>query len=278
MTNEATVNYDPAATDPARIVAAINDTGYVSRLPVEGEAAPADDERERTQQLEYAGPAHESARQPRARRDRDGGLDAADGRRVGPRRTRRRSAVAVDHDDDRSAGAGRAALALRDRPAVVDPRLAGRHGHRDGVGRPPLLYARVGGHPSPLRRHEHVDRGRHGRRVPVFSRGDIRARLVRRRGRAAGRLLRGGDHHHRAGAARQRDGSAGEDADDPRAAAARETTALDRAGAPRRPRTGAADRRRARRRCRAGAPGRALPGRRRGRERQRRGRRIDADR
>ena len=53
MTNEATVNYDPAATDPARIVAAINDTGYVSRLPVAGEAAPADDERERTQRLEY---------------------------------------------------------------------------------------------------------------------------------------------------------------------------------------------------------------------------------
>ena len=53
MTNEATVNYDPSATDPERIVAAINDTGYVSRLPVEGEAAPADDQRERAQQLEY---------------------------------------------------------------------------------------------------------------------------------------------------------------------------------------------------------------------------------
>ncbi len=53
MTHEATVNYDPAATDPARIVAAINDTGYVSRLPVEGEAAPADDEREHTQRLAY---------------------------------------------------------------------------------------------------------------------------------------------------------------------------------------------------------------------------------
>ena len=53
MTNEATVNYDPSATDPERIVAAINDTGYVSRLPVEGEAAPADDARERTQRLDY---------------------------------------------------------------------------------------------------------------------------------------------------------------------------------------------------------------------------------
>jgi Cu+-exporting ATPase len=33
MTNEATVEYDPAATDPASLVTAINDTGYVSHLP-----------------------------------------------------------------------------------------------------------------------------------------------------------------------------------------------------------------------------------------------------
>ena len=53
MTHEATVNYDPAATDPARIVAAINDTGYVSRVPVEGDAAPSDDHREHTQRRDY---------------------------------------------------------------------------------------------------------------------------------------------------------------------------------------------------------------------------------
>ena len=29
MTHEATVHYDPAATDPRTLVAAINDTGYV---------------------------------------------------------------------------------------------------------------------------------------------------------------------------------------------------------------------------------------------------------
>ena len=34
MMNEATVHFDPAATDPTQLVAAINDTGYVSRLPV----------------------------------------------------------------------------------------------------------------------------------------------------------------------------------------------------------------------------------------------------
>ena len=44
MMHEATVHFDPAATDPTRIVAAINDTGYVSRLPV---AADADRRRRR---------------------------------------------------------------------------------------------------------------------------------------------------------------------------------------------------------------------------------------
>ena len=39
MTNEATVHYDPAGTDPARLVAAINDTGYVSHLPAAGSSA-----------------------------------------------------------------------------------------------------------------------------------------------------------------------------------------------------------------------------------------------
>ena len=52
MTHEATVNYDPAATDPARIVAAINDTGYVSRVPVDGDLA-ADNHREQAQQRDY---------------------------------------------------------------------------------------------------------------------------------------------------------------------------------------------------------------------------------
>ena len=55
MMHEATVHYDPAATSPEQLVAAINDTGYVSRVPV-GKAATAteDDDRERRQAREYA--------------------------------------------------------------------------------------------------------------------------------------------------------------------------------------------------------------------------------
>src|SRR5687767_15675192 len=40
MMHEATVHYDPAATSPEQLVAAINDTGYVSHLPA-ADAAPA---------------------------------------------------------------------------------------------------------------------------------------------------------------------------------------------------------------------------------------------
>ncbi len=54
MTHEATINYDPAATGPERLVAAINDTGYVSRLPRDRDAElSADDDRERRQRVEY---------------------------------------------------------------------------------------------------------------------------------------------------------------------------------------------------------------------------------
>jgi Cu+-exporting ATPase len=55
MTHEATVHYDPSATDPGKLVAAINDTGYVSHLPAETtSAAPEDDARERAQAREYS--------------------------------------------------------------------------------------------------------------------------------------------------------------------------------------------------------------------------------
>jgi Cu+-exporting ATPase len=53
MTHEANVHYDPAATTPEQLVAAINDTGYTSHLPAAG-AATDDDERERTQAREYS--------------------------------------------------------------------------------------------------------------------------------------------------------------------------------------------------------------------------------
>jgi len=54
MMNEATVHFDAALTNPTQLVAAINDTGYMSRLPVAADATSgADDERERQQRHEY---------------------------------------------------------------------------------------------------------------------------------------------------------------------------------------------------------------------------------
>ena len=44
MMHEATVHYDPAATEPSKLVAAINDTGYVSKLPAPKENATSEDE------------------------------------------------------------------------------------------------------------------------------------------------------------------------------------------------------------------------------------------
>ena len=56
MMHEATVDYDPSATDPSRLVAAINETGYVSRVPTSSTVeAGADEERERAQTREYGG-------------------------------------------------------------------------------------------------------------------------------------------------------------------------------------------------------------------------------
>ena len=54
MMHEATVHYDPAATDPGKLVAAINDTGYASHLPAPDSAAADDEAREQAQAREYA--------------------------------------------------------------------------------------------------------------------------------------------------------------------------------------------------------------------------------
>ena len=55
MTNEATVHYDPAGTNPAKLVSAINDTGYVSHLPAADSTAGAEDEaREQGHAHEYS--------------------------------------------------------------------------------------------------------------------------------------------------------------------------------------------------------------------------------
>jgi Cu+-exporting ATPase len=55
ITNEATVHYDPEVTDPGQLVAAINDTGYVSSLPEIVDSLIAEDEaREKAYEREYA--------------------------------------------------------------------------------------------------------------------------------------------------------------------------------------------------------------------------------
>jgi P-type Cu+ transporter len=54
MTNEATVHYDPASTNPTQLVAAVNNTGYVAHLPVPDVPA-TDDHQDQVAQAEYAG-------------------------------------------------------------------------------------------------------------------------------------------------------------------------------------------------------------------------------
>jgi len=54
MMNEATVHFDPAATSPGQLVAAINDIGYASRLPLAADAtSSADDQRQQQHRHEY---------------------------------------------------------------------------------------------------------------------------------------------------------------------------------------------------------------------------------
>jgi Cu+-exporting ATPase len=53
MTNEATVDFDPAVTNPTQLVAAVNDTGYGAQLPPV-ETSTADDDRDRSEAAGYA--------------------------------------------------------------------------------------------------------------------------------------------------------------------------------------------------------------------------------
>ena len=73
MMNEATVHFDPAATSPGQLVAAINDTGYVSRLPVAADAtSSADDQREQQHRREPPRSWHEASSVQPAPARRDG--------------------------------------------------------------------------------------------------------------------------------------------------------------------------------------------------------------
>ncbi len=54
MMHEATVRYDPETTDPGKLVAAINDVGYLSHVPSSSSAKADDVAREEAQAREYA--------------------------------------------------------------------------------------------------------------------------------------------------------------------------------------------------------------------------------
>ena len=53
MMHEATVHFDPAATNPEQLVEAINNTGYVSRLPAADDSMTTDDDRENSERRDY---------------------------------------------------------------------------------------------------------------------------------------------------------------------------------------------------------------------------------
>ena len=148
MMHEATVHYDPAATNPAKLVAAINDTGYVSHLPSSGSAhrrrrCPRADTGARIRRA-----ADQGGRQPGARRRRDDRVDAVDGRRDDHGEPCRRSAhrwtMRVLDPPLRARGA----MALPIEPATLLVALLAATIVRDGVGRPPLLRPRLEG-PAP---------------------------------------------------------------------------------------------------------------------------------
>ena len=179
MTNEATVHYDPAGTDPAKLVSAINDTGYVSHLPAADSSASSEDEaREQAQAREYAVLLTKCRRQRDPRRAGDDRLHAADGRQ--------RSSRACD-----AIRSSRWAMRVLDPPVrrllpwlyAIDPGTllflllasttfvmawAGRHFY---VGAWKSLQPWFG-------KHEHADCDRHRCGVRLFCRRDRRARAV----------------------------------------------------------------------------------------------------
>ena len=173
MLNEATVHYDPAATDPAKLVAAINETGYVSHLPSTGSAVAQDDAREQTLAREYTELRLKAA------------VSLVLGAIAMLMSMPLMGAHVTQHAGDPLIAwmmrvvdpplrRGRA-VAVRDRAHQADGFPALRHRVRDDVGRPPLLRSRLAGAAPPDGEHEHADRHRHRRGVPVFGDRALRA-------------------------------------------------------------------------------------------------------
>ena len=232
MTHEATVHYDPAATDPAQLVAAINDTGYVvapARRRRRDRAAD-DDAREQAQAREYAHAAHQVARQPGPRRGRDDRVDAADEQR---RAWRAFAAIRCSP--------GRCACSIR-RCGRAAPWLYAIDPHTLPIA---LLAATVfvmawAGRHFYVRawkglRHRTADMNTliaigTGAAFLYSVAATLAPELFVDGRRPARRLLRSGHHHHRAGAARQRDGSARQAQHHARPAPARDAAAVDARG------------------------------------------------
>ena len=134
MTGAATVAYDPSVTSPERLVDAIRGTGYGAELPQAGRVGRV------------------AARRP-GRRARGGGARAP-----------REAALSA------SVGVIAMALGMLHLGSGADRRdtpLLGAHPARGRLGRPAFLHPGLGRLPAPQRRHEHADRRRHRRRVPV---------------------------------------------------------------------------------------------------------------
>ena len=183
MTHDATVVYDPRLASPESLVDAVNATGYVSRVP----AVTPDRPRERRGARARTRPrvsvaAPQFAGQPGPRPCGHGGLDAAHGRRRRTRGPRRGSADRLDDARGRSAAPRGAPVALCVRSERAPLRPAGRDRARHGLGRPAFLHPRVGRRCGiGTSRHEHADRGRHRRGVPLFGGRHARAAGARRR-------------------------------------------------------------------------------------------------
>ncbi len=218
MMHEATVHYDPASTDPEKLVAAINETGYVSHLPSPASAVSDDEAREQAQAREYAtlrfksivslvlgaiamivsmplmgGGVHPSTSLGA------GGAHSSDPLIAWTMR--------VLDPPVRAAAPWLYAI----EPRTLDARIARRHPGGDGMGGPPFLRSRVEGAAASQCGHEHADRHRHRGGLRVFGDRHVRARSVRCGRRPNGCLLRSGHHHHRAGVAGQRHGGARQD-------------------------------------------------------------------
>ncbi len=167
MTGAATVEFDPAATSPDRLVETIRGTGYGAELPSIEHTA---DDLLATQDQARAEEIHD------LRRKFAVSMVVAVLTMI---LSMPLAALTSHGSDDRSADAGDDAAERLPHPRVPgDPRCLGRHlavaavgAHPPGgrLGRPSLLRPRLGRLPAPHGRHEHAHRRRHRSRLRLQS-------------------------------------------------------------------------------------------------------------